>query len=322
MTSTELFELMNGGVAREFQVCVQYMLQHFKMEKILRKVKAENIILDETTYEEIGELLKKMAIEEMKHAGAIMERIYILGGEATTKADKPYIGDNLKQFMEYGYKAEGEALELYAKTIVQAEKENDYETAELFRKIYREEEAHYREFEEYLTIDIKEPDGPNDVETEHTKVYTQEYYDLLGKAAAAEISAIVQYTNQHEKANKLGLRKKETALEVIKESNKAKVISGILMKTAREEMDHLEKICERIYLIGGEPPYNPDPLPVVGADPDDFLREAKKGEDYAIVLYRKIIDKAIEIGDIATRRIFEGIVEDEDRHYWTFDDFF
>ena len=58
------------------------------MEKILRKVRPENILLERTTYDAIGELLKKLSIEEMKHAGQIMERIYYLGGEATTKAIK------------------------------------------------------------------------------------------------------------------------------------------------------------------------------------------------------------------------------------------
>ena len=32
------------------------------------------------------------------------------------------------------------------------------------------------------------------------------------------------------------------------------------------EMDHLEKISERIYLIEGEADFNPDPLPKVGAN--------------------------------------------------------
>jgi hypothetical protein len=41
---------------------------------------------------------------------------------------------------------------------------------------------------------------------------------LLNKAAASEISAIVQYTNQHEKATLLVLRKKNTAIEVITEN--------------------------------------------------------------------------------------------------------
>ena len=320
--STELLELLNAGVARELQVAVQYIYQHMKMEGILRKVKAENILLDKTTYDAVGAFLKDMAIEEMKHAGALMERIYVLGGEATTKSDPPKIGKTLKDFVEFGFKEEKNALELYDKIVKQSRKDGDVTTAQMLRQIYKDEEKHLRQFEEYLNIDITEPDGPEDVETEHVKVYTDDYFQLLGKAAAAEVSAIVQYTNQHEKAEKIALRSKSTSLEVVSGNNKAKVVSGLLKGFFMQEMDHLEKICERIYKLGGEPPYNPDPLPQIGETVDDFLRLGKQGEDYAIVLYRTIVKKANELGDVVTKRLFESIIEDEDTHYWELDDYF
>ena len=89
MASKELLELLNKSVERELQVSVQYMLQHTKMEKIMKRIRPENILLEKTTYTAVGEILKKFGIEEMKHAGKIMERIYYLGGSATTKASKP-----------------------------------------------------------------------------------------------------------------------------------------------------------------------------------------------------------------------------------------
>jgi hypothetical protein len=52
--SAELVALMNSGVARELQVSAQYILQHTKMEKILKKIRAENILLETTTYEALG----------------------------------------------------------------------------------------------------------------------------------------------------------------------------------------------------------------------------------------------------------------------------
>ncbi|MHA1712622.1 MAG: ferritin-like domain-containing protein [Candidatus Ranarchaeia archaeon] len=80
-TTGELFDLLNKAVSRELQVSIQYMLQHTKMEKMLRKVRAENILLDKTAYDAIGSMLKEFAIQEMKHASQIMERIYYLGGD-------------------------------------------------------------------------------------------------------------------------------------------------------------------------------------------------------------------------------------------------
>jgi len=82
--NAELLDLLNKGVARELQVAIQYILQHTKMEKILQRVLLENVILDKTTYDALGKILREFAIQEMKHAGAIMKRIYYLGRSATT----------------------------------------------------------------------------------------------------------------------------------------------------------------------------------------------------------------------------------------------
>jgi rubrerythrin len=46
------------------------------MEKLKRLVIKENFLLDTTTYDELGKVLKDFAIQEMKHLGNIMERIY------------------------------------------------------------------------------------------------------------------------------------------------------------------------------------------------------------------------------------------------------
>ena len=317
----EYVSLLNQAVSREIQVSIQYMLQHAKMEKLIRKVIPENILLDKTTYDAVGKFLREFAIVEMKHAAAIMERIYYLGGSATTKADKPSIGNSLSAFAKNGVKAEEEALVLYRKIIDAAGKMEDWETREMFEKIYGEEEQHLFKFQEYVSIK-DEPEGPEGVPlSEWRKIFTEDYFTLLNKAVAAEISAILQYTNQHEKASLLALRKKNTALEVVRENNKAKVVSELLKPIFMAEMDHLEKISERIYLLEGEVTFIPDPLPQVGETADDFLKLDHEAENYALVLYRKIISEAMKRGDNKTRRMFEEIVSQEEDHYWTFDDF-
>ena len=88
-----------------------------------------------------------------------------------------------------------------------------------------------------------------------------------------------------------------------------------------QEMEHLEKISERIYLLEGETTGIPDPLPKVGETADEFLRLDHAAENYAILLYRKIIEEAFKRGDTKTRRMFEEIVSQEEEHYWKFDDF-
>ena len=316
----EYISLLNRGVAREIQVSIQYMLQHGKMEKLIRKVIPENFLLDKTTYEAVGKFLKDFAIQEMKHAAAIMERIYYLGGSATTKGEKPVIGNTLSEFAKNGIKAEEEALVLYRQIIEAAGKIGDWETRELFEKIYSEEEEHLFKFQEYANME-DEPEGNEVPLSEWRKIFSEDYFALLNKAVAAEISAIIQYTNQHEKASLLALREKIFPLEVITEANKAKVVSELLKGIFMTEMEHLEKISERIYLLEGECTVIPDPLPQVGETADDFLKLDHEAENIAIVLYRKIIEEALKRGDTTTRRMFEDIVMQEEEHYWAFDDF-
>ena len=319
--TSDYFAMLNQAVAREIQVSLQYVLQHTKMEKLIRKCIPENILLDKTTYDAVGKFLKEFAIEEMKHAADIMERIYYLGGEATTKSSRVTVGNSLSEFSKLGVKAEEEALELYRKIIARAEKIGDWETRELFEKIYSAEEKHMFKFQEYANIK-DEPEGKPTVPlSEWRKIFTDEYYALLNKAVQAEISAIIQYTNQHEKASLLALREKNTALEVVAEANKASVVSKLLKEIFMVEMDHLEKISERIYLIEGESIVTPEPLPQIGANADDFLRLDHEAENHAIVLYRKIIEEALKRGDTKTRRLFEDIVMQEEEHYWRFDDY-
>lgn len=319
--TTEYADLLNKAVEREIGVSVQYILQHAKMEKRVRRTIPENILLDKTTYDSVGKILREIAIQEMKHAATIMERIYYLGGQATTKSSKVTVGDSISEFAKLGVKAEEEALTLYRQIIETAAKMGDWETREVFEKIYSEEEAHLFKFEEYTAFQ-DEKDEPSKVALpEWRKIYTDDYFALLNKAVAAEITGIIQYTNQHEKAAFLELRKKSTALETVTETNKADVVSKILKGVFMQEMDHLEKISERIYLLEGEATAKADPLPIVGETAQDFMVLDHALESQAISLYRQIIAEALKRGDTTTRRMFEDIIIQEEEHFWTFDDF-
>jgi bacterioferritin len=318
----EYIELLNKAVAREIQVSAQYMLQHTKMEKLLRKVIKENFLLDSTTYEEFGKILEDLAIQEMKHLAEIMERIYILGGEATTKPDKVVIGNSLKEFAQLGVKAEEEALELYRKIMAVAKENGDRKTWRLFTQIYNDEEEHLLKFQDYSDME-DEPDLGETSPSEWRSIFNDsDYITLLNKALASEISAIIQYTTQHEKAEGLErMRRKKAALEVVTGKNKASVVSEMLKTVFLQEMEHMEKIAERIFEIDKEALAQVDPLPEIGEDVDNFITLDREAENYAIVLYRQIINEAVKKGDIKTKRMFEDIIQQEEEHYWMFDDF-
>ena len=319
--SPDYVDLLNKAVEREIQVSLQYILQHAKMEKLVRRTIPENILLDKTTYDAVGKFLREIGIQEMKHAASIMERIYYLGGAASTKSSKITVGDSISEFAKLGTKAEEEALTLYRQIIEIAGKMGDWEPRELFEKIYGEEEGHLFKFQEYTKFQDEKEEPSKVPLPDWRKIYTDDYFTLLNKAVSAEITGILQYTNQHEKAAFLALRMKNTALETVTGTNKAEVVSKILKGVFMQEMDHLEKISERIYLLEGEATFKPDPLPVVGETAQDFLVLDHALESSAISLYRQIIAEALKRSDTTTRRLFEDIIVQEEDHFWTFDDF-
>ncbi|MEM1575534.1 MAG: ferritin-like domain-containing protein [Nitrososphaerota archaeon] len=134
--SKELLELLNEAIAAELQVSIQYMWQHVQW----RGVKGFAV----------QEELKKIAITEMKHAEAIAERLFYLGGIPTTQPKPIIVGENLKEMIERDKKDEESAIQLYNKIIEVAKKENDEVTHRLFREILADEEEHHDFFSSLL----------------------------------------------------------------------------------------------------------------------------------------------------------------------------
>lgn len=129
MVSEKLLNMLNDAIARELQVSIQYMWQHVQW----RGVKGFAV----------QEELKKIAITEMKHAEAIAERLFYLGGTPTTKPTEIFVGESLKEMIERDIKDEENAIILYKQIIAQARSENDETTAFIFEGILKDEEEHH-----------------------------------------------------------------------------------------------------------------------------------------------------------------------------------
>jgi bacterioferritin len=127
--SDELKSLLNDAIAREIQVIVQYMWQHVQV----MGVKAVAV----------QDKFKETAIDEMKHAEKIAERLWYLGGTPTTKPTQITVGKTLKEFLELDTQAEVEAVEMYRQIIQLATKEGDVTTAFMFKEILEDEEEHH-----------------------------------------------------------------------------------------------------------------------------------------------------------------------------------
>lgn len=134
--SKEMLELLNRAIARELAVSVQYMWHH--------------VMAMGMKSPEVKDILKEIAIEEMKHAEKIAERLHYLGGVPTTKPTEIRVGGSLEGMIRDNLKAEREALVLYKQIIQVAEEEGDPTTRRLFEEILAEEEEHDNLFSRLL----------------------------------------------------------------------------------------------------------------------------------------------------------------------------
>jgi len=120
--------MLNRAIARELQVSVQYMWQHVQWKGV--------------EHYAVSEGLKETAIDEMKHAEAIAERLWYLGGKPTTQPAPIFVGNTLKEMLEFDVKAELEAINMYKEIMRLAEEEGDVATKEIFEEIEAKEEHH------------------------------------------------------------------------------------------------------------------------------------------------------------------------------------
>jgi len=121
--------------------------------------------------------------------------------------------------------------------------------------------------------------------------------ELLNKAIARELQVSIQYMWQNVEAKGI----------------KGAMVRDIFRKTAITEMQHAEAIADRLVFLGGKPTTEPSTIRV-GDSLEEMLREDVKAEEEAVEMYKEIIALADEEGDIVTRRLFENILIDEEKH--------
>ncbi len=136
MASAKLLDMLNQAVARELQVSIQYMWQHVQRKGVKHYT--------------VSEGFKEIAIDEMKHAEKIAERLWYLGGKPTIKPSPIFVGDTLEEMIDFDVKAELEAINMYKEIMQLAEKEGDVATKEIFEEIEEREEQHHDFFTSLL----------------------------------------------------------------------------------------------------------------------------------------------------------------------------
>ena len=140
-----------------------------------------------------------------------------------------------------------------------------------------------------------------------TEGYTadrEEILRLLNESLATEWVCVLRYKRHYFMA----------------EGIKANVAAEEFLEHANQEMEHADKLAERIVQLGGEPDFNPDNLSknshaqyVAGNNLKEMVLEDLVAERIAIDSYREIIQYIGE-SDPTTRRIFEDILAQEEEH--------
>jgi bacterioferritin len=120
---------LNAALSSELTAIAQYMVQ------------AE--MCQNWGYKRLGDFTKKRAIEEMKHAEGLIERILFLDGmPEVSVALKPQIGKNVKEQLEIDLKDELDASVQYNNSVKICLQLGDNGSRELFEHMIVDEERH------------------------------------------------------------------------------------------------------------------------------------------------------------------------------------
>ncbi len=128
MSKEKIIEVLNEDRAAELGAIIQYMGHHYEAEG----VESPAII----------EIFKSTAIDEMKHAEKLGERIAYLGGEPTKKPAEIKKGGNIKKMMQDDLASENGAIKRYKEHVKLADALGDPTTRLMLEGILSEEEGH------------------------------------------------------------------------------------------------------------------------------------------------------------------------------------
>jgi len=126
---------------------------------------------------------------------------------------------------------------------------------------------------------------------------------LLNKAIGDELAAVHQYMYFHFHCDDLGYD----------------LISNLFKKTAIEEMMHVELLAERILFLNGEVEMKPALEVKKIHDVKEMLKLASEMETGSAKDYNDWALICSKNADSATKKIFEQLVNDEERHFDQYD---
>ncbi|KPK65247.1 MAG: bacterioferritin [Gemmatimonas sp. SG8_38_2] len=123
--------------------------------------------------------------------------------------------------------------------------------------------------------------------------------ELLNRTVADELSAVHQYMYFHFHCDDQGFD----------------LLAGLFKRTSIEEMLHVEKAAERILFLNGEVKMQASEAVQEIHDVRKMLERAASMEAQSARDYNEWANECGANADSATKRIFEDLVADEERHH-------
>jgi len=127
--------------------------------------------------------------------------------------------------------------------------------------------------------------------------------ELLNKAIAEELSAVHQYMYFHFHCDDQGYD----------------MLAAIFKKTAIEEMIHIENLADRVLFLNGEIEMEAAQTVQKINTVEEMLKFATESESEAVEMYNDFALQCSQAKDSASKKIFEALVADEERHFDQFD---
>jgi bacterioferritin len=127
--------------------------------------------------------------------------------------------------------------------------------------------------------------------------------ELLNKAVADELTAVHQYMYFHFHCEDMGYE----------------LLSGLFFRTAIEEMGHVELCAERILFLGGEVEMASSKEVQKIHNVEKMLELARGMEEQSIRDYNLWANESSANADSGTKKIFERLIDDEERHFDQYD---
>ena len=124
-----VIEQLNAALSSELTAIVQYMTQ--------------SEMCQNWGYKRLGDLTKARAIEEMKHAEGLIERIIFLDAIPSVEVGlKPQLGSKVQEQIEIDLKDELDAVRQYNEAVKVCVEAKDEGSKALFDVMIRDEERH------------------------------------------------------------------------------------------------------------------------------------------------------------------------------------